>query len=191
MTAPMGKDTKEIIRPNPNDIILGRSREARVHLGNVKYRKLIDTKKSEYAIAKRRGKKVITIKTLNELRRSGARFLKQDEASGRKFDIGDDKALIKVSQALRENQQDLQTKLKRELGDKVIDNDEKKNLQDILFEPLPVPTYPPSSSYFVSEGSHKDWKHLEIQLIDAFISEKLGLFSGDSSSAGGSPRKKK
>lgn len=52
MTTPMGKDTKEIIRPNPNDIILGRSREARVHLGNVKYRKLIDTKKSEYAIAK-------------------------------------------------------------------------------------------------------------------------------------------
>jgi hypothetical protein len=140
MSITMEQETQEFIRPNENDIILGRASVTRTHPGNVKYRELVDAKKSAYAIAKRKEKKNIAIGILNEVRRLGVRFLKEDVTSGRWFDIGNDKALSKVSQALREGQP------------------ERKKI--INLEPIPVPLNLENSSDDasgdISEGS-MDW----------------------------------
>lgn len=56
----------------------------------------------DYANAKT-GKRSISISIVNEIKKMDGRFLDQNE-DGSWFDIGDEKAILKTSQALRENQ---------------------------------------------------------------------------------------
>lgn len=60
----------------------------------------------EYIFARRKDKKNISIGIVNEVERLGGRFLDKDK-NGIWFDIGCEKSVAKVSQALREQQPDL------------------------------------------------------------------------------------
>ena len=93
-----------ITDPNENDILCGRG--GINSLGNVQFRDIIHSQKSEYLdpSTKRDEKAHIAAGIVNGIRTMdpAGRFLKEDKGTGMWFDIGDAKAITKTGHALRE-----------------------------------------------------------------------------------------
>lgn len=90
--------------PEEFDIVCGRSKLSQNHIGNHRYRALIEQNRDRYQTAKSRPEKTaITIELVEKIRgfRPGGRFLLRDEDSGTWQDAGDAYAREKVSHALR------------------------------------------------------------------------------------------
>ena len=86
-----------------NDVICGRSREARNHPGNMQYNKIVSLNKNLYTTCKTSEKSNFSKSIVTAVREAGVRFLEQlNDGSYR--DIGDRRAVEKTSQALREGQ---------------------------------------------------------------------------------------
>ena len=86
-----------------NDILAGRSREVRCHIGNVKFRELIDEYQPAYKKAGRKLEKSrIAVQVYKIIESRGGRFLdcRPDDPDSW-FEISYDKAVAKVSQTLR------------------------------------------------------------------------------------------
>lgn len=95
---------KNTIMPADNDALNGRGKSTNCWKGNTCYRDLIQCCKLEcIAAAPEEQKNIATriISTIRGLNPSG-RFLKINKGSGTWSDIGDEKAIFKVRQALRE-----------------------------------------------------------------------------------------
>ena len=95
---------KNTITPTCNDVLNGRGKFIHTWQGNIYYRDLIRHYKLEYVVAtpeeqKNIGQRVIS--TIRGLNPSG-RFLEMNKGSGAWCDIGDERALFKIRQALRE-----------------------------------------------------------------------------------------
>eukprot|EP00554_Chaetoceros_debilis_P008845 CAMPEP_0194102466 /NCGR_PEP_ID=MMETSP0150-20130528/3068_1 /TAXON_ID=122233 /ORGANISM="Chaetoceros debilis, Strain MM31A-1" /LENGTH=826 /DNA_ID=CAMNT_0038789429 /DNA_START=215 /DNA_END=2695 /DNA_ORIENTATION=- len=91
---------------NENDVLSGRGGRINSHPGNVQFRQLVATHKHNYL--SKQTKKLDKVKianrivqTIRQLDPSG-RFLKQDKASGKWIEIGDERARKKAGQAMRE-----------------------------------------------------------------------------------------
>lgn len=86
-----------------NDILAGRSREVRCHIGNVKFRELIDEYQPAYKKAGRKLEKSrIAVQVYKIIESRGGRFLDcRPEDPDSWFEISYDKAVAKVSQTLR------------------------------------------------------------------------------------------
>ena len=85
-----------------NDVLCGRGGGTNVHPGNRRFRDLINANRRAYLKARKNDKPAISRSIVRTIREMNGRFLKKDEKSGLWFEIGDDGAREKTSQALRQ-----------------------------------------------------------------------------------------
>lgn len=95
------RDVKE---PCDNDVLYGRGGGTNHHVGNKKYRKMVEERKVDYVNSKRLDKPLVALEIIRQWRAQDppGRFLKLNERTGLWHDVGDKKAREKTSQALRE-----------------------------------------------------------------------------------------
>jgi len=96
-----------IADPNVNDVLCGRGGRINSHRGNVRFRDIINSKKTLYLApsTKKLEKAHIAAAIVNDIRSMNppGRFLKEEKGTGMWYDIGDAKAIKKTGQALRED----------------------------------------------------------------------------------------
>ena len=85
-----------------NDVLSGRGGGTNVHPGNRIFRDAINMHRRAYLKARKNDKPAISRAIVRSIRDSEGRFLRKDEKSGLWFEIGDDAAREKTSQALRQ-----------------------------------------------------------------------------------------
>ena len=89
--------------PGPKDICCGRGKRNWNHSGNVAFRSLIQNSVNRYIDAPNKtAKTAVVVSIVDDIRQSGAYFLKQDDDNGRWYDIGDQQAREKVGHSLRD-----------------------------------------------------------------------------------------
>jgi len=91
-------------KPCPYDVVCGRDKFSHAHVGNKRFRSLIEMYRERYQTAPSRDDKTrITCKIVAMIRafRPGGRFLKLDPETKEWYDVGDEYAREKVSHALR------------------------------------------------------------------------------------------
>ena len=110
--SPNGSTTTS--QPGPNDVMYGRGGETNAHIGNQKYRYIVESLKSKYSLAPRFEKSSIAMDIVSLWRKLDppGRFLKssrgEDERDGQNdggpswYDVGENEAKKKTSQALRD-----------------------------------------------------------------------------------------
>jgi len=107
---PMKPTTKESSRPlcnsisdlSTHDVLLGRGGGTNTQVGNRHFRTLVTDFQPTYLMAKRKEKPLLARSIVLIIRKRGGRFLKKDDHTGRLYEVGDEKAEAKTSQALRE-----------------------------------------------------------------------------------------
>ena len=101
-----------IFEPNDHDVLCGRGGRINAHVGNQRFRQIVQERKAIYLAptTKKLEKAHIAAQIVQEIRARGGRFLKEEVenvASAAWYDIGDAKAIKKVGQALREDAQEV------------------------------------------------------------------------------------
>ena len=94
--------TVGITNINDNDVLSGRGGGTNLHPGNRAFRDLINLYRRDYLKARKNDKPAISRSIVNTIRQKNGRFLKKVEKTGLWFEIGDDAAREKTSQALRQ-----------------------------------------------------------------------------------------
>jgi len=84
------------------DVLSGRGGGTNVHPGNRNFRDLINLHRRAYLKARKNDKPAISRAIVSAIRENNGRFLKKDEKTGLWYEIGDDAAREKTSQALRQ-----------------------------------------------------------------------------------------
>lgn len=89
---------------HPHDVLCGRGGGTNNHNGNEKFRELVTQQKVLYLHSSKRDKPFVSRGIVRAVRAQNppGRFLQKDELTGLWYDIGDQKAREKTSQALRE-----------------------------------------------------------------------------------------
>lgn len=87
---------------NAHDVLCGRGGGTNTQIGNRRFRALVQEFQPIYLLCRRKEKPLIARTIVLIIRNRGGRFLKKDELSGMLFEVGDEKAEAKTSQALRE-----------------------------------------------------------------------------------------
>jgi len=97
-----------IDKPGPNDVMSGRGVSLR-HLGNIKFRRIVEGMKPSYKAAARGNKLIIAMKIVSDWRvlNPPGRFLMLNKQTGLWDDIGDEEARKSTSQKLREKEKTL------------------------------------------------------------------------------------
>ena len=93
-----------MVVPGPFDVLLGRGRLIQEHLGNLRYRQMIDEHKDQYDSASKLEKTNIAKKVVQLVQASQGRFLKRDEGEdggGFWIEVDDETAREKVSHSFR------------------------------------------------------------------------------------------
>jgi len=85
-----------------DDVLSGRGGGTNSHPGNRFFRNLINIHRGKYLRAKKNDKPHISRSIVNTIRAKNGRFLKKEEEDGLWYEIGDDLAREKTSQALRQ-----------------------------------------------------------------------------------------
>ena len=85
-----------------NDVLCGRGGGTNSQMGNRRFRALVRDFQPTYLMAKRREKPKMARSVVLIVRHRGGRFLRRDDTDGRLYEVGDEKAEAKTSQALRE-----------------------------------------------------------------------------------------
>lgn len=83
------------------DVLCGRGGSTNIHPGNVKFRNLVDSNKTEYLAGNKQTKQRISLSIVKAIRKEGGRFLKQWK-DDKWYEVGDAAAREKASQALRQ-----------------------------------------------------------------------------------------
>ena len=94
-----------ITDPNKNNVLCGCGKGINNHPGNVQFRSIIQSKKSDYLVQNTpAGKVSIVAGIVSGIRTMDptGRFLQQDKGDGVWFEIGDAKAYTKTGQGLRD-----------------------------------------------------------------------------------------
>lgn len=99
---PVGPSDKGLAFFNDNDVLSGRGGGTNVHPGNRTFRDLINLHRRSYLKARKNDKPAISRAIVRVIREQNGRFLKRDEKSNLWYEIGDDAAREKTSQALRQ-----------------------------------------------------------------------------------------
>jgi hypothetical protein len=92
------------IEPNPNDVLCGRGGGTNNSEGNLNWRKLVALNKHVYTTLPKRQKMLLSNYIVSAVRSQEppGRFLEKDTNSDAWYDVGDERAQRKTSQALRE-----------------------------------------------------------------------------------------
>ena len=85
-----------------SDVLSGRGGGTNVHPGNRNFRDLINMHRRAYLKARKNDKPAISRAIVRAVREANGKFLRKDEKTGLWFEIGDDAAREKTSQALRQ-----------------------------------------------------------------------------------------
>eukprot|EP00547_Thalassionema_nitzschioides_P004918 CAMPEP_0194201976 /NCGR_PEP_ID=MMETSP0156-20130528/2120_1 /TAXON_ID=33649 /ORGANISM="Thalassionema nitzschioides, Strain L26-B" /LENGTH=596 /DNA_ID=CAMNT_0038927329 /DNA_START=181 /DNA_END=1971 /DNA_ORIENTATION=- len=102
-----------IEEPHDNDVLCGRGGYINSHPGNELFRKLVERRKRVYLAARfKREKRLVANSIVSEIRALDGHFLAKDSKTGKWYDIGDEKARDKTSQALRENAPSIRAEIK-------------------------------------------------------------------------------
>jgi hypothetical protein len=114
------------------------------HIGNKRYRKMVEERKIDYVNCKRLDKPLVALGIIREWRGQTptGRFLKMDEKTGLWNDVGDRKAREKTSQALREKAPQIREELekdriareRRERGESTEDEEEEDD--EVCFDTI-------------------------------------------------------
>jgi hypothetical protein len=88
---------------NGYDVLLGRGGLTNSHIGNKRFRLVVTDYQLEYLMAKKREKKVIAKRIVDQIYNSGGRFLRKSPVSNVWSEVTEKKALEKASQSLRES----------------------------------------------------------------------------------------
>jgi hypothetical protein len=99
---PIAASTEGTTIFNDADVLSGRGGGTNVHPGNRTFRDLINLHRRAYLKARKNDKPAISRAIVRSIRETNGRFLKKDEKSGLWYEIGDDAAREKTSQALRQ-----------------------------------------------------------------------------------------
>jgi hypothetical protein len=100
--APVDASNEPIQTVNENDVLSGRGGATNIHSGNRNFRDLINCHRKPYLQARKNDKPAISRAIVRAIRESGGRFLKKPPKSNLWYEIGDDAAREKASQALRQ-----------------------------------------------------------------------------------------
>lgn len=100
--APIPASSEGLSLFEDNDVLSGRGGGTNVHPGNRNFRDLINLHRRSYLKARKNDKPAISRAIVRCIRETGGRFLKKDEKGGLWYEIGDDAAREKTSQALRQ-----------------------------------------------------------------------------------------
>ncbi len=100
--APVEASKEGISTFEDNDVLSGRGGGTNVHPGNRNFRDLINLHRRSYLKARKNDKPAISRAIVRAIRESGGRFLKKGSKSNVWYEIGDDAAREKTSQALRQ-----------------------------------------------------------------------------------------
>eukprot|EP00545_Synedropsis_sp_CCMP1620_P011627 CAMPEP_0119003516 /NCGR_PEP_ID=MMETSP1176-20130426/607_1 /TAXON_ID=265551 /ORGANISM="Synedropsis recta cf, Strain CCMP1620" /LENGTH=357 /DNA_ID=CAMNT_0006955127 /DNA_START=72 /DNA_END=1145 /DNA_ORIENTATION=+ len=100
--APVAASEEGMSYFNDSDVLSGRGGGTNVHPGNRHFRDLINLHRRAYLKARKNDKPAISRAIVRTIRENTGRFLKRDEKSGLWYEIGDDAAREKTSQALRQ-----------------------------------------------------------------------------------------
>jgi hypothetical protein len=94
--------------PRDEDVLFGRGGRTNHHPGNVRLREIVNKYRHAYNQAKKVDKPQVSKSIVSALRNANppSRFLRHNEGTGRWEDVGDKRAAEKVSQTLREKDQD-------------------------------------------------------------------------------------
>lgn len=106
-----------------NDVLCGRGGGTNVHPGNRRFRDLINANRRAYLKARKNDKPNISRSIVRTVREMNGRFLKKDDKVGLWFEIGDDGAREKTSQALRQRAPEMR---------KILMEDEERQTQEQL-----------------------------------------------------------
>lgn len=104
-TLPVSLNLPENFVPGENDVILGRGRKTFQHIGNERFRKLVESRLEEYSNSLTKiAKSGILSQIVQEVRRRSPHggFVKKDTTTGRWYEVGDFLAREKTSQAFRD-----------------------------------------------------------------------------------------
>lgn len=98
-----------IYKVNDNDVLCGRGGATNSHIGNRSFRILVKKNQDNYLNAKKKDKPSVAAYVVSLIRKLDppGRFLKKDTENGLWYDIGDERAKEKTSQALREGAPEL------------------------------------------------------------------------------------
>eukprot|EP00542_Grammatophora_oceanica_P000027 CAMPEP_0194067746 /NCGR_PEP_ID=MMETSP0009_2-20130614/86721_1 /TAXON_ID=210454 /ORGANISM="Grammatophora oceanica, Strain CCMP 410" /LENGTH=429 /DNA_ID=CAMNT_0038720785 /DNA_START=64 /DNA_END=1354 /DNA_ORIENTATION=- len=101
--------------PHDHDVLCGRGGYVNSHKGNVAYRRVVDYNKETYHTCKKQHKILLSRSIVEAVQAQDppGRFLQKYKKTGKWFDIGYDKALLKASQALREGAEDVRKQIHR------------------------------------------------------------------------------
>merc|ERR1712066_1125891 len=84
---------------NSHDVLLGRGGGTNTQIGNRRFRSLVQEFQPTYLLCRRKEKPLIARTIVLIIRGRGGRFLKKDDSNGALFEVGDEKAEAKTSQA--------------------------------------------------------------------------------------------
>lgn len=104
---------KDIPEPHNHDVLCGRGGGTNNHIGNSHWRMLVAANKQLYITLPKRQKMLLSRSIVNAVRSQNppGRFLQKDSKTNKWFDVGDQRAQEKTSQALREGAPDLKKKV--------------------------------------------------------------------------------
>lgn len=160
-----------------SDVLCGRGGGTNVHPGNKLFRDLINSHRREYLRAKKNDKPDISRSIVRTIRETGGRFLKRDEKAGLWFEIGDDGAREKTSQALRQRAPEMRRLLFRdEYNQEEIDY--RDGMMPVVFHPNPAENaYLRSLSEGLFSGQMKEKQEQEMMRAAAQMSMPSSLAS--------------
>lgn len=92
----------QYVKPTDGDVLLGRGGKTNKHPGNKRYLAKIDKEKIPYRGVSKREKTRISESIVNYIHQNRNRFLEEDKATGKWYEVNNLVARKKVSQALRE-----------------------------------------------------------------------------------------
>jgi len=116
------------IEVHDNDVLCGRGGDINIHLGNIKYRKTVETNKRIYLTSRfKREKRLISECIVKDVKRQSppGRFLTRDVKDGPWREISDVKARDKVSQALREGAPKIREEMEKANSPPLMNNKEQ------------------------------------------------------------------
>lgn len=131
--------------PNENDVLCGRGGSINSHPGNERFRQLVEKRKRVYLTARfKREKRLIANSILSEIRSIDppGRFLSRDPNTGSWYDIGDEKARDKTSQALRENAPSIRAEIEVEINQQRAEMQRVEEEEAAMAVPPPGPPHP-------------------------------------------------
>lgn len=109
-----GHPLRNVTHPHPHDVLCGRGGGTNAHVGNSHWRMLVAANKEMYVSLPKKQKMLLSKSIVNAVRSQNppGRFLQKDNKTNLWYDVGDQRAQEKTSQALREGAPVIRSKMK-------------------------------------------------------------------------------